>query len=93
MIDLTNKKWTLSKEEKSIISYFDKQGFSVSIKKQYVSKTIVEIEKDNVSCAFSISQLDKKLGKLSDRIAQYEKNWATAAELQSLREQLKAQGA
>ena len=43
MIDITNAKWDLSKEEKSVIKWFDDNEYNGKILKQYVSKTVFEI--------------------------------------------------
>lgn len=56
MIDTTNAKWDFSKEEKYVIKWFDDNGFKGKIIKQYVSKTIFEIEKDNIVDKFELPQ-------------------------------------
>lgn len=56
MIDTANAKWDFSKEEKYVIKWFNDNGFNGKIIKQYVSKTIFEIEKDNIVDKFELPQ-------------------------------------
>ena len=46
MIDISDAKYDFSKEEKYVIRWFNENGFTGKIIKQYVSKTVFEISRD-----------------------------------------------
>lgn len=85
MIDITNAKWDLSKEEKSAIKWFDDNEYNGKILKQYVSKTVFEISKDGITDNFELPQsIDAK--QIKNYMEQYEKNWDVLCELKKLRQ-------
>ena len=85
MIDTTNTKWNLSKEEKSVIKCFDDNGYNGKILKQYVSKTIFEISKDGITDKFELPQsIDAK--QIKNYMEQFQKNWDMLCELKQLRQ-------
>lgn len=56
MIDTTKVKWELSTSEIYVIEYLNKQGFNGEVKKQYVSKTYIDLEKDNIKHTLELPQ-------------------------------------
>lgn len=85
MIDTTNTKWDLSKEEKSVIKWFDDNGYNGKILKQYVSKTVFEISKDGITDKFELPQsIDSK--QIKNYMEQFQKNWDVLCELKKLRQ-------
>lgn len=85
MIDITNAKWDLSKEEKSVIKWLDDNEYNGKILKQYVSKTVFEISKDGITDNFELPQsIDAK--QIKNYMEQYEKNWDVLCELKKLRQ-------
>lgn len=85
MIDITNAKWDLSKEEKSVIKWLDDNEYNGKILKQYVSKTVFEISKDGITDNFELPQsIDAK--QIKNYMEQFEKNWDVLCELKKLRQ-------
>lgn len=85
MIDTTNAKWDFSKEEKYVIKWFNDNGFNGKVIKQYVSKTIFEIEKDNIVNKFELPQ-GIVFNSISSYMKQFEKNWDMICQLHKLRQ-------
>ena len=85
MIDTTNAKWDFSKEEEYVIKWFNDNGFNGKIIKQYVSKTIFEIEKDNIVDKFELPQ-GIVFNSISSYMKQFQKNWDMICELNKLRQ-------
>ena len=85
MIDTTNAKWDFSKEEEYVIKWFNDNGFNGKIIKQYVSKTIFEIEKDNIVDKFELPQ-GIVFNSISSYMKQFQKNWDMLCELNKLRQ-------
>lgn len=85
MIDITNAKWNLSKEEKSVIKWLDDNKYNGKILKQYVSKTVFEISKDGITDNFELPQgIDFK--QIKSYMEQFQKNWNMLCELKKLRQ-------
>ncbi len=85
MIDITNAKWDLSKEEKSVIKWLDDNEYNGKILKQYVSKTVFEISKDGITDKFELPQsIDSK--QIKNYMEQFQKNWDVLCELKKLRQ-------
>lgn len=85
MIDITNAKWDLSKEEKSVIKWLDDNEYNGKILKQYVSKTVFEIFKDGITDKFELPQgIDAK--QIKNYMEQFQKNWNMLCELKKLRQ-------
>lgn len=85
MIDITNAKWDLSKEEKSVIKWLDDNEYNGKILKQYVSKTVFEISKDGITDNFELPQgIDSK--QIKNYMEQFQKNWNMLCELKKLRQ-------
>ena len=55
MIDISNAKWDLSKEEKYVIKWLNEKGFDGKLVKQYVSKTIFSLSKDGITDTFELT--------------------------------------
>lgn len=85
MIDTTNAKWDFSKEEEYVIKWFNDNGFNGKVIKQYVSKTIFEIEKDNIFDKFELPQ-GIVFNSISSYMKQFQKNWDMICELNKLRQ-------
>ncbi len=82
MIDISNAKWSFSKEENYAIEWFNKNGFSGKITKQYITKTIFEISKNGVTDRFELPQDLKNIPRYME---QFNRNWEIFCELQQLR--------
>ena len=54
MIDLSKVKWTLSNEELYAIEWFEKNGFSGSLDRQYISKSKFTVTKNGVNDKFEL---------------------------------------
>lgn len=54
MIDISNAKWDLSKEEKYAVKWFNDNGFEGELDKQLLSKTKFNISKNGVSDTFEL---------------------------------------
>lgn len=89
MIDTSNAKWDFSKEEKFAIKWFEENGYSGRIIKQYISKTIFEISKDGIADKFELPQ-GIVFKNIKGYMEQYKKNWEMLCELQRLREEAKS---
>lgn len=87
MIDVSGAKWDFSKEEKFAIEWLNDNGFSGKLEKQYVSKTIFTIEKDDITETFELPQGIKNMN-ISKYMDQFSKNWKVLCELQKLRKQV-----
>ena len=74
MIDTTNAKWDLSKQEQYAIEWLTANGFVGEIKKQYVSKTVFRITKDGITDTFDLPQSVTQKN-ISDFMEQYRKNF------------------
>lgn len=86
MVDTSNAKWDLSKEEKYAIKWFEEHGFSAVLEKQYISKTIFTVSKDGVSDKYELTQGIKGM-KMADVMTQFQKNWDIYCQLLELRQQ------
>ena len=84
MIDISNVKWDFSKEEIFVIKWFDEHGFNGKIVKQYISKTIFQIEKNRISDKFELPQ-GIVFKNISAYMNQYNKNFDMLCELQKLK--------
>lgn len=84
MIDISKCKWDFSKEEKFVIKWLDDNGFNGKILKQYVSKTIFEIEKDGITDRFELPQ-GIVFKNISGYMDQFNKNWDMLCEVHDLR--------
>ena len=54
MIDLCKAKWTLSREEQYAVEWFEKNGFSGALDRQYISKTKFTVAKNGVTDKFEL---------------------------------------
>lgn len=85
MIDTSNAKWELSKEEKYAINWLNQNGFDGVLQKQYISKTIFEVTKNGETDRFELLQGFKGIN-MKKYMTQYEKSFDMACELKKLRE-------
>lgn len=88
MTNLDKHTWALSADERHAIKWAEERGFSVTIKKRYLSKTDFEIEKDGVKFSFSLAV---NSNNVADYMNHIEKQFAMYIELLELREQVKNQ--
>jgi len=88
MTDLSNAKWDFSKEEKYAISWFEEHNFSVTLEKQYISKTKFIVEKDGVTDHFELP-LTAKNFDVKKYMEQYMQSFMLLCELQTLRKEAK----
>ena len=88
MIDTSNAKWALSKEEKYAIKWLENKGFEGTLEKQYISKTVFTVTRDGSTARFELLQgfTGIKMGRYME---QYERSFNMARELERLREKLK----
>lgn len=56
MIDVSSKRWNLSKDETAAIYWLEQNGFDGKIEKQYVSKTVFSVTKDGITDKFELPQ-------------------------------------
>ena len=91
MIDLAKVKWVLSNEELYAIEWFEKNGFSGSLDKQYMSKSKFTVTKDGVTDKFEL-QLGYSYD-IASYMEQYGRSFKQLCELTRLRAQLAAQRA
>lgn len=54
MIDISNAKWELSKEEQYAVKWFNDNGFDGKLDKQLLSKTKFSVSKNNISDIFEL---------------------------------------
>ena len=87
-IDISNAKWDFSKEEKFVIKWFEENGFTGKIVKQYVTKTIFEISKDDITDRFELPQ-GVVFKNIKGYMEQYRRNWSINLELRDLRNKVK----
>lgn len=87
-IDISNAKWDFSKEEKFAIKWFEDNGFTGKIVKQYVTKTIFEISKDGITDRFELPQ-GVVFKNIKGYMEQYRRNWSINLELRDLRNKVK----
>lgn len=87
-IDISNAKWDFSKEEKFAIKWFEDNGFTGKIVKQYVTKTIFEISKDGITDRFELPQ-GIVFKNIKGYMEQYRRNWSINLELRDLRNKVK----
>lgn len=88
MIDVRNAKWNFSKEEKYVIDWLNKNGFTGEIKRQYIGKTIFLIEKDGISDKLEVPNNAENFS-ISKFMNQFEINWSALCELVKLRQKAK----
>ncbi len=87
-IDISNAKWDFSKEEKFVIKWFEENGFTGKVVKQYVTKTIFEISKDGITDRFELPQ-GVVFKNIKGYMEQYRRNWSINLELRDLRNKVK----
>lgn len=54
MIDTSNAKWELTKNDTYAIKWLEENGFNVVLKKQYISKTIYTVKKNGIEDRFEL---------------------------------------
>lgn len=88
MIDVKNAKWDLSGKEKYAISWFEENGFDAILKKQYLSKTVFTVSKDDVSKEFELPSDDNEVN-VKQFMEQFRRDWDMLCENLKLRELFK----
>lgn len=61
MIDISNAKWDLSKEEQYAVKWFNDNGFDGKLDKQFLSKTKFSVSKNGVSDTFELPNGNPKI--------------------------------
>lgn len=84
MIDTSKAKWDFSNEEKYAIRWFNENGFTGELVKQYISKTIFIVSKDGQTEKFELPQGFKGM-KMGKYMAMFEKSFAMAIEYERLK--------
>lgn len=74
MIDISSKRWDLSKDETAAIYWLEQNGFDGKIEKQYVSKTVLTVTKDGITDKFELPQ-GIVFKSISDYMKLYEKSF------------------
>lgn len=87
MIDISNAKWELSKEEDFAIEWFEEHGYTGKIIRQYISKTIFEISKNGTTDQFELPQ-GIVFKNMHGYMEQFRKNWDVLCELERLRREI-----
>ena len=72
-MDISNARWELSKDEEYAISWFEENGFSGKLEKQYLSKTIFLVERDGVKNKFELPK--GVVSDISGFMQQYLETW------------------
>lgn len=80
MIDVSNAKWDLSNSEKFAIKWLEENGYDGKIIKQYISKTIFEVSKDDVTDKFELAQ-GIKFGSIETYMEMFKKSWKMLCKL------------
>ena len=88
LIDISNAKWELSKEEDFAIEWFEEHGYTGKIIRQYISKTIFEISKNGTTDQFELPQ-GIVFKNMHGYMEQFRKNWDVLCELERLRREIK----
>lgn len=86
MIDISKAKWDFSKEEKYAIKWFEENGFTGKVIKQYLSKTEFEISKDGITDKFTLPQ-GIVFRDIKGYMDQFKRNWELLCELHELRKE------
>ena len=76
-------KFDFSKEEKFVIEWFEKNGFDGALNKQYVSKTIFTVKKNDVTDKFELPQ-GIAFKSISDYMEQYARNFEMLCKLKKI---------
>lgn len=92
MIDLSNKKWDFNSDEEYVIRWLEENGFQGKLKKQFISKTVFEVEKDGVSDTLEIVMGEKNAYDIKEYMKNFAKSFQLKCEVASLREQAKQKG-
>lgn len=91
MIDISKAKWELSSEEHYAIDWFNKNGFTGTLDKQYISKTKFTVSKDSITDKF---ELPSGTGTdIEAYMEHYRRSFEQLCELTRLRAELAAQRA
>ena len=89
MIDTSKARWELSNEEKFAIDWFNRNGFSGNLNKQYISKTKFIVTKDGVTDKF---ELQSGTGyDIAVYMEQYGRSFEQLCELTRLRAEMARQ--
>ena len=89
MIDVSKAKWTLSEETVFAVEWFEKNGFSGSLDKQYISKTKFTVSKNGVTDKF---ELPSDVTDIVAYMERYRFDFERLCEPVKLRAQVAAQG-
>lgn len=79
MIDTSNAKWELTKNDTYAIKWLEENGFNVVLEKQYISKTIYTVKKNGTEDRFELpngSNYD-----IAKYMEQYQKTWELLCQL------------
>ena len=91
MIDTSKAKWEISDEEQYAINWFNQNGFSGTLDRQYISKTKFTITKDDVTDKF---ELQSGTGyDIAAYMEQYGRSFRQLCELTWLRAEMARQTA
>lgn len=85
MIDISNAKYDFSKEELFAIKWFDENGYTGEIVKQYISKTIFRVAKDGITDTFVLPQ-GVVFRDIGGYMEQYKRSWELSCKIQELKD-------
>lgn len=89
MIDTSKAKWDFDYNEKYAIKYWDNNGYSGELKRQYVTKTVFVIRKDGTELQWAIYSVTKPRD-MKKCMEQFEFAFNLHRDLEELREEVKA---
>ena len=62
MKNLDKHEWDLNKDERYAINWLENRNYSVTITKRYMTKTIMQVEKDGITEELHLTFGEKNLG-------------------------------
>lgn len=87
MKNLDKHEWDLNKDERYAIDWLENRNYSVTITKRYMTKTIMQVEKDGITEELHLTFSEKSLGQTA--MKQFERTIEIKRENIRLKEELK----
>lgn len=87
MKNLDKHEWDLNKDERYAINWLENRNYSVTITKRYMTKTIMQAQKDGITDELHLTFGEKNLGHTA--MEQFERTFEIKRENIRLKEELK----
>lgn len=87
MKNLDKHEWDWNKDERYAINWLENRNYSVTITKRYMTKTIMQVEKDGITEELHLTFGKKNLGHKA--MEQFERTFEIKCENIRLKEELK----